>query len=600
MSKSISPEEVVINPSDVVEQKAEEQTAPAEVPSEEVQSGEAAAVIPDYSSKSLPELVEALQVLGACADRLQRSKEAEAIKSGFYKLLSKLKAEAQSAAQAAGAEIEAAAAAANSKFSDVEEKFKALYADYKRERAEFNRRMEEERVSNLKIKRAVIDELRALIDAQEDVNTTFPRFREIQAKWRATGPVPAADFRDINQSYQFLVEKFYDVVKINHDLRDLDFKKNLEAKEAFCAAAEKLAENDNVVAAFHELQKLHEQWKDFGPVAQEYRDAIWERFKAATAVINKKYQEYFENQKETQKSNLEAKTSLCERLEQIVAGEFASSADWNAATKQIEALQQEWRGIGFATRRDNQKIYDRFRASCDAFFERKRVFYNEFKEGLNENFEKKAAIVREAEELKSSTDWKKTADRLIALQKEWKQIGSVPRKKSEQLWKQFRAACDEFFEARQRNAGPENDYYSNLKAKQKIIADIRGFVAAGAADLQKAADEFEARWNAIGFVPMREKERITREFRDLMKEKFPDRRRTGAASRAQSPKAAMINKYKALQQDIVTYENNIGFFASSRRSAPLIAQMQQRIDDAQKAPKAPQDQLMEFEKGEEQ
>ena len=600
MSKSISPEEVVINPSDVVEQKAEERTAPAEVQSEEVQSEEAAVAIPDYSSKSLPELVEALQVLGACADRLQRSKEAEAIKSGFYKLLSKLKAEAQSAAQAAGAEIEAAAAAANSKFSDVEEKFKALYADYKRERAEFNRRMEEERVSNLKIKRAVIDELRALIDAQEDVNTTFPRFREIQAKWRATGPVPAADFRDINQSYQFLVEKFYDVVKINHDLRDLDFRKNLEAKEAFCAAAEKLAENDNVVAAFHELQKLHEQWKDFGPVAQEYRDAIWERFKAATAVINKKYQEYFENQKETQKSNLEAKTSLCEKLEQIVAGEFASSADWNAATKQIEALQQEWRGIGFATRRDNQKIYDRFRASCDAFFERKRVFYNEFKEGLNENFEKKAAIVREAEELKSSTDWKKTADRLIALQKEWKQIGSVPRKKSEQLWKQFRAACDEFFEARQRNAGPENDYYSNLKAKQKIIADIRGFVAAGAADLQKAADEFEARWNAIGFVPMREKERITREFRDLMKEKFPDRRRTGAASMAQSPKAAMINKYKALQQDIVTYENNIGFFASSRSSAPLIAQMQQRIDDAKKELKALEEQIMEFEKGEEQ
>lgn len=576
MSNSNSPEETIIA-SDVV---IVEETS-----------------IPDFGSKDLPELVETMQQLGASENRLERSKEAEAIKSAFYKLLSKLKAEAQSAAEAAGAELESASAAANSKFSEIEESFKTLYSDYKHERAEYNRRLEEERAANLKAKQAVIDELKALVEAQEDVNSTFPRFREIQAKWKEIGPVPAANFRDINQTYQFFVEQFYDMVRINHDLRDLDFKKNLEAKEAFCAAAEKLAENENVVAAFRELQKLHEQWKDFGPVAKEFRDSIWERFKAATAVINKRYQEHFETLKESQQENLSAKEGLCEKIEEIVSREPASSSEWNAATKEIEALQAEWRKIGFATKKENQKIYDRFRAPCDKFFESKRVFYSEFKDEMNENLEKKLAIIREAEELKVSTEWKKVTDRFIELQKQWKEIGAVPRKKSELLWKQFRAACDEFFDNKSKNAGPENDYYGNLKQKKAIIEEIRNFTAEGAEALDKAAAAFEERWSKIGFVPFKEKDRIAAAFKEAMKEKFPDYRKGGQkfARKAQSPKDAMISKYKTLQQDIVTYENNIGFFASSKNSAPLIAQMQERIDKAKAELKGLEEEIRKFE-----
>lgn len=257
-------------------------------------------------------------------------------------------------------------------------------------------------------------------------------------------------------------------MQINRDLRDLDFKKNLEAKEEFCQEAERLSENENVVDAFKELQKLHEQWKEFGPVAKEFRDQIWDRFKAATSVINKKYQAYFEEQKEKQAENLVAKTALCEKVEAIADKEdIKSSNEWNALSKEIEDIQKEWKTIGFASKKENQKIYDRFRAACDKFFGRKRDFYVQFKDNMNGNLEKKMAIITEAEALKTSTDWKKTTDRFIALQNQWKEIGAVPRKKSEQIWKRFRAACDEFFTERDKHATPENNYAANLKSKKR-------------------------------------------------------------------------------------------------------------------------------------
>lgn len=531
--------------------------------------------VEDLSDKTLSELSDIFVSIKNGADSMMRSKEAEAVKSAFYKLLSKIKSEN-------GEENPL-----NNPFEVVEQNFKAMYADYKKERADFNRQQEEEREANLVKKQAIIDELKALVEGQEDVSAQFPAFRELQNRWREAGPVPVKSFRDINDTYQFYVEKFYDMVKINRDLRDLDFRKNLEAKEALCAAAEKLAENENVVNAFHELQKLHEQWKEFGPVAKEKREDIWNRFKAATSVINKKYQAHFEGLKEQQEENLEKKKVLCEKLEEIADREIVNSADWNTLSKEIEALQAEWRTIGFATKKENQKIYDRFRAACDKFFARKREYYTSIKDNMNENLEKKQLIIEQAEALKNSTEWKKATDQFISLQKQWKEIGAVPRKKSEQLWKRFRAACDEFFANRDANAKPENDYYGNLKAKKRLIEELRAYELSQDETVNaEQMRSFNERWQAIGHVPFKEKDAIIAEFKEAMQEKFPlfaSRQRSGQtrqASAPKSPKDVLIAKYNALQQDITTYENNIGFFAASKNSAPLIQQMQQKIDDA--------------------
>jgi len=521
--------------------------------------------------KSLEELSTIFQQIRSGADSMLKSKEVESIKSAFYKLLLKLKSES--------------ADQDSNPFEAVEENFKALYADYKKERAEFNLAQEKEREANLEKKQAIIEELRVLVENEDDVNSSFPQFRDIQNRWRETGPVPATKFRDVNDTYQFLVEKFYDAVKINRDLRDLDFKKNLEAKQAFCEAAEKLAENENVVAAFHELQKLHEQWKEFGPVAKEFREDIWNRFKAATSVINKKYQAHFEGLKEQQSDNLEAKTKLCEQVEAIAAKEISSSNEWNSLTKEIENIQAEWRKIGFATKKDNQKIYDRFRAACDQFFGRKKEYYSQFKDSMNDNLEKKLAIIEQAESLKTSTEWKKASDQFIALQKQWKEIGAVPRKKSEQLWKRFRAACDEFFAERDKNAeSGANDFYANLKAKKKLIEEINSYTPSDDEAANTAAfRSFNERYKAIGFVPFKEKDNVSKAFKEAIQAKFPllkdtpsDRR----GGRVKSAKDVLVDKYHALQQDITTFENNIGFFAASKNSEPLIAQMQDRIAKA--------------------
>lgn len=549
----------------------------------------------DLGGKTLAELSELFQQLKDSADSMARSKEAEAIKSAFYKLLIKLKGENP---------VEGEESSINNPFEAVEQNFKALYGDYKKERAEFNRKQDEQREMNLSTKKTIIDELRALVENQEDVSSQFPAFREIQNRWREAGPVPATAYRDINDQYQYLVEKFYDMVKINRDLRDLDFRKNLEAKLAFCDAAEKLAENDNIVNAFHELQKLHEQWKEFGPVAKEKRDEIWNRFKAATAVINKRYQAHFEGLKDKQAENLVAKTKLCERVEALADQEVINSGEWNTISKAIEDIQSEWRKIGFATKKDNQKVYDRFRAACDKFYTRKREFYSEFKDSMNDNLDKKMDIIRQAEELKSSTDWKKATDQFISLQKQWKEIGAVPRKKSEQLWKRFRAACDEFFAERDKQAKPENDYYGNLKLKKKLIEEIEAFVATDSETSNgDAMRDFNERWQAIGHVPFKEKDNINAAFRKAMQEKFPlfVQKSAGPARQGRAPKSPkdiLIEKYHTLQQDIITYENNIGFFSASKNSEPLIKQMKERIEEAKAELKQLEEQIRKSEEGE--
>ena len=598
MSETIIPEKTVEVVSDVeiqkpetveepvVEAKAEEVKAePEEVKAEEAKVEEAVAEetkaeevkekVENLADKSLAELSDMFRNLKESADSMLRSKEAENIKSAFYKLLGKLKGENPEEQNSL-----------NNPFEAVEENFKAVYADYKKERAEFNREQDAHREENLAKKKAIIEELKAMVENNDDASASFPAFRELQNRWREAGPVPVTAYRDINDTYQFYVEKFYDMVKISRDLRDLDFQKNLEAKEKFCEAAEKLAENENVVNAFHELQKLHEQWKEFGPVAKEKREDIWNRFKAATAVINKRYQAHFESQKEEQVANLAAKKELCEQVEAIAAKEVVSSSEWNELSRQIEEIQAKWRTIGFATRKDNQKIYDRFRAACDQFYGRKRDYYAGFKDSMNANLDKKMAIIEKAEALKSSTEWKKATDQFIELQKEWKEIGAVPRKKSEQIWKRFRAACDEFFAERDKNAKPENDFYGNLKAKKKIIEEVQAYVPSD--DETANADalrEFNARWQEIGHVPFKEKDAVNGAYRAAIKEKFPlsqgAPRPAGKPGRApRTEKEQLMDKYRSLQQDVTTYENNIGFFSASKNSEPLIKQMEERIAQA--------------------
>ena len=569
---------------------------------------EKAEVLPDFSGKSLAELAGLFEELAGKEDRMKRYKEAEAIKSAFYKRLLKEKADAGLAADvrepdgrlpeedtqeadgaAETAVVEPAGAeVSENPFNEIERGFKELYNRYKKERAEYNRHLEKERENNLVLKEAVIEDLKALLEKQEDVNATFPAFREIQNRWRAIGPVPVQSYRNLNETYQLYVEQFYDMVKINRELRDLDFKKNLEVKEKFCEMAEKLAENDNIVEAFKELQKLHEQWKEYGPVAKQYREDIWNRFKAATAVINRKYQTFFEGLKEQQAENLVEKTKLCEQVEAIAEKEITSSNEWNSLSKEIEDIQKQWRQIGFATKKENQRIYDRFRAACDKFFNRKRDFYNTYKESMNENLKKKISLCEAAEALKTSTEWKKATDQFISLQKQWKEIGAVPRKKSEQLWKRFRAACDEFFNERDRNVKPENDFYGNLKSKQRLIDEINAYEPSSDEDENmEAMTSFMERWQGIGFVPFKEKDNIARLYKDAMKAKFPDvsparARRAKYASSPKSERERLVQKYMKKEQDIVTYENNIGFFAMSKNSEPLIRQMQERIDAAKK------------------
>ena len=554
MSEEIKEQEVV------EQQPAEEQTA------------EVKPAATNLAGKSIAELSEIFKEFLSSEDKLTRGHEAETIKSAFYRTLGDVRSKAGTIV--------------DETLDSIEENFKALYADYKKQKAEYNREQDAHKAENLEIKKGIVEELKNLVDSQEDVSALFPAFRALQDRWRATGPVPATDFRDLNNNYQFNVERFYDKVKISHELRDLDFQKNLEAKEKFCEAAEKLAENENVIAAFAELQKLHEQWKEFGPVAKEFRESIWARFQAATSVINKKYQAHFEEQKEKQKENLDAKTALCEELEAIVAREITTGAQWSAASKEVMALQEKWRGIGFATRKDNQKIYDRFRAGCDTFFARKKEFYGQFKDEMEVNLAKKEELIQKAEALKDSTDWKKTTEAFIELQKQWKEIGAVSRKKSDALWKRFRAACDTFFEARDKNAGEAggSNYYANLKAKRALIEEIKDFTPSeDEAANQEAAAKFAADWQAAGFVPMKEKDAVNAAYAEAMKDKFPFWRNGGARparaeAKPSSKKDQLVRKYNALQQEIETYENNIGFFANSRNSEEIIKQMRKKIE----------------------
>lgn len=576
--------------------------------------------IQKLGTKSLKEIVDLFGKLVEEGDVMEMNKQAEYIKATFYKVLKEEKIasgymtmpdvempeteednasvaddEEQQAEPLANENEESVNETSESEevanpFIQIERAFKEIYAKYKKCRSQYFQKLEKERLENLEVRNQIIEDLKQLLEKSEDLNVTFPAFREIQNRWREAGPVPQANVKDIYDTYQHYVEKFYDYVKINNEFRDLDFKKNLEAKIALCEKAEALEQETNVVNAFAKLQKYHEEWKEFGPVAKEFREEIWERFKAATSKINKLHQQYFESLKVQQKENLAAKTVLCEKAEEIAARQKDDSSAWNIATKELEALQKEWRTIGFASKKDNQKIYDRFRASCDAFYEKKRIFYSEFKDQMTINLEKKIALCERAEAIKDSTDWKATAEALIALQKEWKEVGPVSRKKSDQVWARFRAACDYFFDRKEKST-IDPVQLENLNSKLDIIAQVEAYQGAD----ETAAEDFNARWNSIGFVPFKEKEKIQKRFEEVMHERFPEYKVSSARAAARSGRGKsgkrnaapvlterekLVQKYRKLESEIATYENNLGFFASSKNADAFISSINSKIEQA--------------------
>ena len=576
----------------------------------------------DFSNKGLKEIVDTFKELLDGENMQQLYKHAEALKAAFYKNLRKEKIASglvqpaeTAATETPAPETETPAeeeapeeeTVSYNPFAEIERGFKDLYSQYKVRRAAFTQELEKQKEENYQTKLALIDELKALVEASEDLKETFPKFRDIQSRWRAAGPVPQARVKNLYDTYQHYVELFYDYVKINKEFRDLDFKKNLEAKEKLCERAEALAEEEDVVGAFRTLQKLHEQWKELGPVSKEFRESIWERFRAATAVINKKHQAFFESQKGSQKENFEAKSALCEKVEEIAKAEITDSTAWNKLTKEIEAIQKEWKKIGFASKKENQKVYDRFRAACDAFFARKRDYYAGFKTQMQDNLTRKVELCEKAEALKDSTDWKKASEDFIELQRQWKEIGPVSRKKSEQVWKRFRAACDAFFNNRDKNAGGQNsEQAANLEKKRQLIDEVRNFVVEEREDAREALRSFQERWNAIGFVPFKEKTRIQDAFRKALNEKFAEfrdggSRFVGKAERAvRSERDRLVQRFMKKEQEIATWENNMGFFSQSKNAEALLEELNKKIDIARQELAQLEEEIKEFDRQHEQ
>ena len=560
---------------------------------------------PDHSGKSLKEIIQIFQELLDRGDQQEMYKYAEGIKAAFYKALKREKIAAgfhtpvettegtESVSDSLDNQV------SNNPFAELERGFKELYSRYKTLRFSFLQTIEKQKEENLHLKNAIIEELKALLEKQEDLHQTFPAFRELQNRWKAIGPVPQANNKDTWDTYQYLVEKFYDFVKINNELRDLDLKKNLEMKIVLCEKAEDLINEQNIVLAFRKLQKLHEEWRDLGPVNREQREEIWERFKTATSNINKRQQDYFEGQKEDQKKNLELKSTLCSKVETIANVANDENKDWNALTKEVEQLQSEWKSIGFASKKDNQRIYDRFRAACDLFYNAKREHYSQFKGVMQENLEKKIALCEQAEALKESQDWKKTTDLLINLQKRWKEIGPVARKQSDIVWKRFRAACDTFFDNKSKHFSSMDDSYEqNLKRKQELIQEINEYkLDSKASENAESLKDFQARWSEIGFVPIKEKERIQAAYRHAIETKFGDVRNPEQENRINRFKKhikeiqssskgdrgirverdKLVQKFRQMESDIAVWENNIGFFAKSKNADTLLVDIEKKI-----------------------
>ena len=520
-------------------------------------------------------------------------RDVEALKIAFYRIRrAEVEAARRRFVEEGGAEEDFAPSV-----DGAEIQLKEQFKEYRRRRDAFIANLEAEKEANLKVKQAIIEELKELVNSDETLNHTFNKFRELQQRWKDTGIVPQQHVKDLWETYNLHVENFYSFIKINKELRDLDLKKNYEQKVALCEQAEALVLEPSVVEAFHKLQKLHDEWRETGPVANEYKETLWERFKAASSRINKQHQEHFETLKGEQVKNLELKTGQCVATEERSSQPRTTRKEWNRASDRLLEIQKTWKTIGFAPKKDNNRIYERFRTACDRFFEAKRQFYAGMKTEMEHNLQLKIEICEAAESLMNSEEWKKATDELIALQARWKQIGAVSRRHSDAVWKRFRAACDKFFERKASHfASVDGEHEENLQKKLALLAEMAGAdVKAGGYEVIR---EFQRRWGEIGFVPIKQKDAIQKKYKAAVDELFNtlrgserDRSMGRFREKVSSFKASgdrclrsererLYNKVRQLEQEIGLLENNIGFFAKSKNAEALVADVRAKIERA--------------------
>ena len=480
---------------------------------------------------------------------------------------------------------------------DDEEVFKAEMGIIKEKRAKLFKEQEAEKQQNLEKKLQIIEKIKGMITSPEEANKAYQEFKALQAEWREIKNVPAEKANELWRNYQLYVEQFYDLLKLNSEAREYDFKKNLELKTKLCEAAERLAEETDVISAFHQLQKLHAEYREIGPVNKELREEIWNRFKAASTVINKRHQQHFEGIRAKEEENLERKTALCEKVEAIAAEENKGSGDWEKHTKQIIDIQTEWKTIGFAPQKMNVKIFERFRAACDDFFGRKAEYFKGLKDSFKENAEKKRALIEKAKELQDSTDWKKTSDKMIALQKEWKTIGMVPKKLGDQLWEEFLGACNKFFEARNAaGAGQRSEEHANLSKKREVIEKLKAVAEEAGENIQDKVQKLVEEYQSIGHVPFKEKDKLYEEYHAVLDKLYKELNISVAKKRLNNFKqnlkqvaergenaldnerTRLFRQYETIKQEVQTYENNLGFLnASSKKGNSLIDEMNRKV-----------------------
>lgn len=550
-----------------------------------------AAPLKMYASKH--EVLERVKEL-AHSDETPAKDEVDHLKTAFYKLLFAEREADQKTFIENGGDPEAYVM----KTDDSEEQFKAEMGLIKEKRAKAFQQQEEEKKANLQRKQQIIEKIKMMSTSPEEANKSYNDFKALQQEWKDIKAVPAEKANELWRNYQLYVEQYYDLLNLNRELREYDFKKNLEQKTLLCEAAEKLADEPDAVSAFHQLQELHQQYREIGPVAKELREQIWARFKAASTVINKRHQQHFEELRAKEEENLTRKTALCEKVEAIAKEENKNATDWENHTKQIIDIQTEWKTIGFAPQKMNVKIFDRFRAACDDFFGRKAEFFKTLKEKFAENTKKKKEMVEQAKALMDSTDWKATSDKLIKLQKEWKTIGMVPKKVGDQLWAEFVAACNKFFEARNAaTAGTRNEEQQNLDRKKEIIAKLKELLDSTADNVQATLQQLIDEYGKIGHVPFKEKDKLFKEYHKVVDALYKQLNISASKQRLDNFKSSiksmakqgedmldnergrLMRRYEQLKSEITTYENNLGFLnASSKKGNSLIDEMNRKVN----------------------
>jgi len=587
------PAEEVKAPAEEVKAPAEEATAPAEevaAPAEKVAAPAEEPERKQYHTKK--EVLERAREI-AQGEEAPQKEEVDYLKTVFYKMhIAEREARLKEYIDGGGDPE------AYQILPDVdEEAFKAEMSIIKEKRQKLFKEQEQEKQENLQKKLDIIEKIKGMVTSPEEANKSYKEFKALQEEWKEIKNVPAEKANELWRNYQLYVEQFYDLLKLNSEAREYDFKKNLELKTKLCESAEKLADEPEVISAFHQLQKLHQEFREIGPVAKELREEIWSRFKAASTVINKRHQQHFEELRAKEEDNLARKTALCEKVEAIAAEENKGSADWERHTKEIIAIQAEWKTIGFAPQKMNVKIFERFRAACDDFFGRKAEYFKGLKENFKENAEKKRALIEKAKALQDSTDWKSTSDKLINLQREWKTIGMVPKKLGDQLWEEFLGACNKFFEARNAaGVSGRGEEYQNLEKKRSIIEQLKAAAQEAGDGLQEKVQQLVEQYQSIGHVPFKEKDKLYEEYHavvdKLYKElnisvakrrlnKFKDNLKQVAdrgADALDNERARLMRQYEQLKAEVQTYENNLGFLnAASKKGNSLIDEMNRKV-----------------------